>query len=131
MQIRSGEKKNAARREQQKIVLPALHVDGELNDQRVIDQLARQVMGWKVAPDRFVKSNRGWIPRWRFRPLTELADAFLLLDQAAHQYTLRHDGRTFTAEVRTDTSRGIASGEQKPRTITLAVARALGLEVDQ
>lgn len=131
MQIRSGGSKEATRSERQKIVLPALHVDGELNDQRATDQLARQIMGWRTAPNRFVKPNRGWIPRWRFQPFTELADAFLVLDQAAHQYTLRYDGRTFTAEVRTDTGQGIASGEQKPRTITLAIAHALGLEVDQ
>ena len=131
MQLRSGGSKKAMRSEQQKIVVPATHVDGELNDQRATDQLARQVMGWRAAPDRFVKPNRGWIPKWRFQPFTELADAFLVLDQAARQYTLRYDGRTFTAEVRTDTGGGIASGEQKPRTITLAIALALGLEVDQ
>jgi hypothetical protein len=131
VQIRSGGSKKAMRSEQQKIVVPAMQVDGELNDERATDQLARQIMGWRTAPDRFIKPNRGWIPRWRFQPFTELADAFLLLDQAEHRYILRYDGRTFTAEVRTETGRGIASGEQKPRTITLAIARALGLEVER
>jgi hypothetical protein len=131
VRIRSGGSKKATRSEQQKIAAPALSVDGEPNDQRATDQLARQVMGWRTAPDRFIKPNRGWIPRWRFQPFTELADAFLLLDQAAHQYILRCDGRTFTAEVRTATGRGVASGEHKPRTITLAIAQALGPEVDR
>lgn len=131
MQIRSGGSKKGTSRERQKIVVPALHVDGELNDQGATDQLARQVMGWRTAPDRFVKPNRGWIPKWRFQPFTELADAFLVLDQAARQYTLKYDGRNFTAEVQTDTGRGVASGRHKPRTIVLAVARALGLEVDR
>ena len=131
MQIRSGGNKKATRSEQQKIVVPALPVDGEPNDQLATDQLARRVMGWRTAPDRFIKPNRGWIPRWRFQPFTELSDAFLLLDQGAHQYTLKYDGSRFSAEVRTDTGRGVASGEHKPRTITLAIAQALGLEVDR
>lgn len=102
-----------------------------MNDDRLTDQLALRVMGWKVAPDRFVKSGRSWIPRWRFRPLEELADAFQLLDCAADHYILKRDGRSFTAEIRTGSCRATASGELKARTITLAVARALGLEVDR
>jgi hypothetical protein len=95
------------------------------------NELAARIMGWKPAPDRFVKSGRSWIPKWRFRPLAELADAFQLLDRAAHHYTLSMDGGTFTAEIRVGSGRGTASGELKARTITLAVARALGLEVGQ
>jgi hypothetical protein len=102
-----------------------------VNDDRLTDQLALRVMGWKVAPDRFVNSGRSWIPRWRFRPLEELADAFQLLDCAADHYVLKRDGRSFTAEIRTGSRRGTASGELKARTITLAVARALGLEADR
>src|SRR5690242_18854729 len=101
-----------------------------MNDDRLTEKLAAQVLGWKAVPGRFIKSGRSWIPRWRFQPLAELADAFQLLDRAAHHYTLTRDGRTFTAEIRAGSGRGIASGELKARTITLAVARALGLEVD-
>jgi hypothetical protein len=93
--------------------------------------LAERVMGWKVAPDRFVKPGRCWIPRWRFRPFEEAADAFRLLDAAAQRYTLTSDGRTFTADVRINSRRGKASGPHKARAITVAVARALGLEVDR
>lgn len=102
-----------------------------MNDDRLTDQLALRVMGWKAAPDRFVKSGRSWIPRWRFRPFEELADAFQLLDRAADKYTLQRDGRTFTAEIRCGAGLATASGELKARTITLAVARALGLEADK
>ncbi|MBZ5581437.1 MAG: hypothetical protein LAQ30_04385 [Acidobacteriia bacterium] len=102
-----------------------------MNDERLTDELATRVMGWKSGPDRFVKSGRSWIPKWRFSPLAELADAFQLLDRAADQYTLKQDGRAFTAEIRAGSGVGAASGEHKARTITLAVARALRLEVEE
>ncbi len=51
--------------------------------------LAEGVMGWSARPDRFILSNRGWIPRWPFRPAERLEDAFRLLEAAApEQYTL-------------------------------------------
>lgn len=102
-----------------------------MTDERLTDQLAACVMGWKRGRDRYVKAGRGWIPSWRFRPLVVLADAFHLLDRAAHHYTLTRNGHTITVKVRTDSGQGIASGEQMARTMTLAVARALGLEVDR
>jgi hypothetical protein len=103
-----------------------------MSDQKLTDELARRVMGWKAAPDRFMKPGRGWIPRWRFQPLVDLADAFRLLDQVAHRYCLTSDGRrTFSVEVQVGTRRGKASGKHKARIITLAVARALGLEVGE
>jgi hypothetical protein len=92
--------------------------------------LAERVMRWRATPDRFIKSGRIWIPRWRFQPLVELADAFRLLDQAARRYSLTRDGHgVFCASVEIGGSRGKASGEPKARTVTIAVARALGLEV--
>ena len=102
-----------------------------MTDERLTDELALRVMGWKVAPDRFVKSGRSWLPKWRFRPIVELADAFQLLDRAADHYTLKGDGRTFNAVIQTSSGRGTASGESKPRVITLAIAKALGLEVER
>lgn len=91
--------------------------------------LVVQVLGWKVAPDRFIKSGRKWMPRWRFAPFSRLEDAFQLLDQAASQYRLEGTQEGFNAEVRVGERTGRASGEQKARTITLAVARGIGLEV--
>jgi hypothetical protein len=103
-----------------------------MNDLGLTDALACRVMGWKAAPDRFIKSGRSWIPRWRFQPLVELADAFRLLDRVAHQYCLSSDGRrTFRVEVHVGTRRGKAFGKHKARAITFAVARALGLEVGE
>ncbi len=102
-----------------------------MSDEMLTGELASRVMGWKPSADRFLKSGRGWIPRWRFRPLEELPDALRLLDAAAQRYTLSSDGRIFTADVEVNSRRGKASGAHKARTITAAVARALGLEVDR
>ncbi len=87
------------------------------------------LLGWKAAPDRFIRSGRSWIPRWRFNPLRNLEDAFLLLDRTGGTYTLAFnpDG-VFTAEVRIGSGLGAATGDPKARTITLAIARALGME---
>jgi len=94
--------------------------------------LAERVIGWKASPDRFMKSGRSWIPRWRFQALVELADAFRLLDKGARQYTLTCDRRrAFIVEVQIGIRRGKASNKNKARAITLAVARALGLEVGE
>jgi hypothetical protein len=99
-----------------------------MNDEWLTNELAARVMGWKPAPDRFVKAGRGWIPRWRFQPLTRLEDAFQLLETAGSTYSLAtaSDG-TFSARVRVGNRIGRASGEPKATTITIAVARALGL----
>jgi len=48
----------------------------------VTARLAERVMGWSVAPDRYLIGNRSWIPRWRFQPLERLEDAFRLLEKA-------------------------------------------------
>lgn len=103
-----------------------------MSDAQLIDELASRVMGWKVASGRFVKPSRSWIPKWRFAPLERLEDAFLLLDNSRATFTLAQstDG-VFTASVRLAHRVGRASGQPKARTITLALARAAGLEVDQ
>jgi hypothetical protein len=101
-----------------------------MNDDRLTECLAIRVMGWRTAPGRFIKAGRGWTPSWKFAPLTNLEDAFALLDNAASTYALRtgRDGM-FEAEVHVGGRVGNASGESKARTITLALARAVGLEV--
>jgi hypothetical protein len=101
-----------------------------MNDERLTEKLAVQVMGWKVAPGRFLKSGRAWTPSWRFSPLTNLEQAFNLLDHAANGYTLATDKNgIFEADVRVGARVGKASGEPKARTISLALADALGLEI--
>jgi hypothetical protein len=102
-----------------------------MTDETLTAELARQVMGWRVCPDRFIKSGRNWIPKWRFSPLTDLDDAFQLLDgaHADYQLTATQNGQ-FTAGVRIGCSTGQASGVEKARVITLAVARTLGIDVE-
>jgi hypothetical protein len=99
-----------------------------MSDDRLTERLVSQVLGWKVAPDRFLKSGRSWIPRWRFAPLTNLEHALQLLDRAASTYTLTGvAGGIFTAEVRVRGRMGKAAGLSKAKTISLALAQALEL----
>jgi hypothetical protein len=90
-------------------------------------------MGWGVGPDRFLMGQRGWIPRWRFQPTESLVDAFRLLEEAAPQeYSMCGDSKgNFRVQVRIGDGTGEADGTSKPRAITVAVARALRLEVDE
>jgi len=94
--------------------------------------LAKRVMGWGVGPDRFLTGNRGWIPRWRLQPTEKLADALRLLDAAAPaEYDMRGgDGGDFHVSVRIGDGAAEASSRCKPRAITCAIARALGIEVE-
>ena len=94
--------------------------------------LAARVMGWSVAPDRFLSGKRGWIPRWKFMPTERLTDAFRLLEAAKpRQYTMRcsEDG-LFTVRVEIGKVNGEARDVSKPRAISYAIARAVGIEVD-
>lgn len=106
-----------------------------MNEDRLTERLASEILGWRTAPGRFIKPGRGWTPRWNFSPFTKIEDAFLLLDRSGSNYTLTaksDDG--FCAEVRVSERIGTAAGRahegSKSRVITLALARALGLEVD-
>ncbi len=101
-----------------------------MTDAVLIDQLAQRIFHWSVTPDRFLMGNRSWIPKWKFNPLKRLEDAFRLLDDgAASRYAISFSRGCFEVEVEFNGSLGKASGESKPRTITLAAARGLGLEV--
>jgi hypothetical protein len=100
------------------------------SDDMLTAELAELVLGWRAAPGRFIKSGRSWIPRWRFRPFHELADAFQLLERVADCFSLTGTTKKgFIAEVQVADRRGKASGKQIARTVTTAVARALGLRV--
>jgi hypothetical protein len=100
----------------------------EGNPERLIDELVRRVMGWQVAPGRFIKAGRCWIPRRRFQPLANLDHAFQLLDASRGTYSVAGTGSgAFLAQVRIGNSTGSASGEPKATAITIATARALGL----
>ena len=104
-----------------------------MNDERLTEELARQVLGWKVAPGRYLMGDRRWLPRWRFQPTKNLMDAFRLLEGAAPQeYSMRGDGNGhFWVQVRIGDRTGKADGTSKSRVITVAVARALRMRVDE
>lgn len=92
--------------------------------------LAARVMGWGVGPDRFLLGARRWTPRWRFQPADRVEDAFRLLERAAPQeYSMGEvEGGGFRVRVRISEAIGEASESSKPRALTFAIARALGLE---
>ena len=105
-----------------------------MTDEKLTAELACRVMGWKAAPDRFLKAGRSWIPRWRFQPLTHLDDAFALLDGSQSQYAIECESKgVFSARVRIGSHVGRAQGGEKARAICLALGRALQLDgfVDQ
>jgi hypothetical protein len=96
---------------------------------QLTDVLAERVMGWRLAPGRYIKSDRGWIPRWRFQPLVRIEDAFQLLEAAANRYRLEaRENGTFTAEIHTSSRSSRASGPSMARTITITLALALEIE---
>ena len=100
-----------------------------MTDRLLVDELARLVLGWRPAPDRYLKPDREWLPRSKFRPLTDIRDAFRVLDQFTDDYSLfSKPGQGFVAEVRSKGRIGRASGEIAARTITLALAQLFGLE---
>ena len=101
-----------------------------MTDSMLIDRLAVQVMHWRVGPDRFITGNRSWLPKWRFNPLQRLEDAFMLLDHSkSARYVISQTSGKFQVEVERDGKIGRAADDSKPRAITLALARSLGLEV--
>ena len=90
--------------------------------------LAERVMGWGVGPDRFLTANRSWIPRWKFKPLERIGDAFMLLDHSgSNRYAIVKAGGAFEVKVECNGRVGRATGRSSARAITLALARSLGL----
>jgi len=103
----------------------------EINDQLLTGILAEQVMGWTIGPKRFSFGRRGWMPRWRFQPTRNIADAFQLLANAdVVEYVLHADGKSiYQVKVRTPSASGEATGSSLPYVICLAVAHAYGIQV--
>ena len=99
--------------------------------QRLADDLVAQALGWRPAPDRYIKPGRSWITRSRFKPLDNVDDALRLLDALTADYSLiATPGGAFTVKVCASGRVGEATGEPKARSICLALGRALGIEVE-
>jgi hypothetical protein len=93
--------------------------------------LAERVMGWSVAPDRFLKDGRRWMPRWRFQPSKNVENALALLDAANPDECsiVRARGSDWTVTVRIGDAVGKAQDASQARAIALAVAQAVGLDI--
>jgi hypothetical protein len=102
-----------------------------VTDDQVAAILAERVMGWRVGPERFMMGGRRWLPRWRFQPATRLEDAFRLLERAAPQeYAMgAAENGGFWARVRIAGTTGEARESSQAQAMTLAIARAVGLNV--
>jgi hypothetical protein len=101
-----------------------------VTDQGLADELAIRVLGWRKAPGRYIMMNRSWISESRFRPLVDVRDAFRVLDAVTNDYALvAISGGVFTAMVSVAGRVGRATGEPKARAISLAVARAMALDI--
>ena len=94
----------------------------------IADELARRVLGWRPARDRYVKPGRSWVPRSRFRPFSDIRDAFRLLDAVTRHYSLiASPSGDFTVEVLVSGRIGRATAKHKARAICFAVAHAVGI----
>ncbi|MGD0132585.1 MAG: hypothetical protein ABSE57_11090 [Bryobacteraceae bacterium] len=94
--------------------------------------LAERVMRWSVGPDRFTMGGRRWLPLWRFQPVTRLEDAFRLLESVAPEEFIMGAAESggFWVKLRFAGTTVEARDPSKPRAITLAIARALGIAAD-
>ena len=88
-------------------------------------------MSWGIAPDRFLIGKHRWLPRWRFQPTERLEDAFRLLEGASpDDYSMGSGNAASWARVQIAGSIGEAHDGSKPRAITYAVARAIGISIE-
>jgi len=98
-----------------------------VTDQLLADALVQRILGWRPAPDRYIKSGRSWIPRSRFRPLADVRDALRLADTLTKNYSLSATLGGFTAEVRHASRVGRATASNQARAVSLAVAKVIGI----
>jgi hypothetical protein len=101
-------------------------------DRLLTMRLAKHVMGWVASGDRYVTGNRSWLPGWRFRPAECIRDAFRLLEEARPNSCTMHLDETgsFCVRVQIGDALGQSRDRSKPRAITHAIARAVGLKAE-
>jgi hypothetical protein len=103
--------------------------EATVTERLACDALAHRVLGWRLAPNRYLQAERTWIPRSRFRPLTDVRDALRLVDALTKDYSLIANPDGVTAEVRVAGRIGRATSRRRALAISLAVADAIGLEL--
>jgi hypothetical protein len=94
--------------------------------------LAEKVMGWRVGPDRYIMAGRQWLKRERFQPTKRIDAAFrLLIAVKPVDYKLGGSGSGVCwARVKLNGASGDATSPSMPLAICLAIARALGIDVE-
>src|SRR5260370_11811017 len=86
-------------------------------------------MNRSVSPGRYWWGNGHGIARPRLEPLSDVKHAFRLLEASGGLFNVGTlPNGSFTAEVRIGNRAGNACGEPKAACITLAVARAIGID---
>jgi hypothetical protein len=99
------------------------------SDKSITENLVIRLRGLRVAKGRFLKADKSWVAGWKFAPLTNLNASFDLLEAANSNYTLRtNTSGASEAKVQVGERGGRVSGEPKARTISHALANALGLD---
>ena len=79
--------------------------------------------------DRYLASSgRGWVRKSRFLPLANIEDSFRALDSLSNEYRVTRSKGVFLAEVHVGDRVGKAAGQTLARTVSLALAQAIGLE---
>jgi 2-methylcitrate dehydratase PrpD len=94
--------------------------------------LAERGMGWRCGRDRFlIGANGEWIKTHQFQPLERVEHAFKLLRKLASEYsfTQTRDGH-FVTTVTVGNISATASGTSEAGTAAVAIARALGIDVE-
>jgi hypothetical protein len=92
--------------------------------------LAERIMRWGVCPERFLLEGRSWLPRWRFQPLIDIDDAFQLLSSSVGTLVLTNaKNGSYVSHVKLGRRTGRATSPSAATSITVAIARALTLDV--
>jgi hypothetical protein len=102
-----------------------------MSDEQLTSELAVRAMRWRLAPGRFLKPDGGWTSRSGFRPLVDIGDALKALQAVTHDYSLvAKPSGGITVDVRLPERTGHAAGKSTARTVSLALAQALGIETE-
>ena len=102
-----------------------------MTNNQITEVLAERILGWRSAPGRFLTGGRRWIPNWRFQPLKRLDDALRLLEALnPDKYTIQAlHGRGYFVQVVLDGKAAEHQDPFLPRSISLCVAAAVGIEI--
>jgi hypothetical protein len=100
-----------------------------MSDEQLTTELAVRAMHWRLAAGRYLKPEGGWTSRSGFRPFKDIKDAFRALDAVTSDYSIiATPGEGIAVTVQVSGRIGRASGKPRARTISSALAMALGID---